>query len=470
MRKASLVACSRPPRCALRGAARDAQLPVGEPPTPGVYNPTLGVAGDADASAVEKNPASLGFLPSGRASICTPSSTPAAPSAAAATASSSPRRCPTCRRSSLGAGVQLIRPPDVVPLPERAEVLARPRRGACIARSSLGLTYAHLWADPAPVACGLDTTRSSRSRCAPRAGSPRRSSSTICRRPPVQGFPLQRVWEPEIALRPWRHHRRRDRGRRALRRAARRRRSALPPLARRPRAGLTIKADVEWRRDVDLDGTNENDMRVALGVAIDLEHIGVSGFGLFGTDSGVARGHGFTLAARISGDRYPAVWRGPRHLVSFDLGRPSTSASWRASSRCLRRARARRATSPASSSSSAISTAAGPRAEELRAAHLAPAPRQEARLRLHRRDQHARLLRRLRRRAHLPGSRRRHPPRRPRPRRRCSSGPRRPARRARRLREDRRVQERARAVHAHAARPSRRARSAKRCSRTSAPT
>ncbi|HSN33434.1 MAG TPA: signal peptide peptidase SppA, partial [Ideonella sp.] len=31
------------------------------------------------------------------------------------------------------------------------------------------------------------------------------------------------------------------------------------------------------------------------------------------------RGHGFTLAARISGDRYPAVWRGPRHLVRVDF-------------------------------------------------------------------------------------------------------------------------------------------------------
>ena len=86
-----------------------------------------------------------------------------------------------------------------------------------------------------------------------------------------------------------------------------------------PVAGLTIKCDLEWKRDVNLDGIDENDIRVALGVAIDLEHLGVSGFGLFGTDSGVTRAHGFTVAARISGDRYPAVWNGPRHLVRFDL-------------------------------------------------------------------------------------------------------------------------------------------------------
>ncbi|MGZ3442069.1 MAG: hypothetical protein ACXVDD_21265, partial [Polyangia bacterium] len=60
MRKASLVIAL------VWSAAARAQrpLPVGEPPTPGVYNPTLGLAGDADASAVEKNAASLGFLPS----------------------------------------------------------------------------------------------------------------------------------------------------------------------------------------------------------------------------------------------------------------------------------------------------------------------------------------------------------------------------------------------------------------------
>ncbi|HEY7955235.1 MAG TPA: hypothetical protein VII38_08070, partial [Polyangia bacterium] len=32
-------------------------IPRGEQPTPGVYNPTIGVAGDADASSVEMNPA-----------------------------------------------------------------------------------------------------------------------------------------------------------------------------------------------------------------------------------------------------------------------------------------------------------------------------------------------------------------------------------------------------------------------------
>src|SRR5690242_12841633 len=37
-------------------------VPAGEVPTPGIYNPTLGIVSDADASAVDKNPALTGFL------------------------------------------------------------------------------------------------------------------------------------------------------------------------------------------------------------------------------------------------------------------------------------------------------------------------------------------------------------------------------------------------------------------------
>ena len=127
-------------------------------------------------------------------------------------------------------------------------------------------------------------------------------------------------------------------------------------------------------------------MRVALGLQLDLEHVGVSAFGLFGTDSGKANGHGFTVAARISGERYPTLWHGPRHLEKIDLG-PGLGSQrklWRCCCTCA--------------SSSAIRRVAGvvvvlgdldggwATAEELRAAPLAPAPRQEARLRLPGRD------------------------------------------------------------------------------------
>jgi protease-4 len=291
-------------------------IPVGEPPTPGVYNPTLGLAGDADASAVDKNPASLGFLPSWSGvylhSELDPDGTVGGRGDGFFVASP----IPYLSALSLGAGVQLIRPPTSFPyLNEQKFSLAlgvRIHTGIAI-----GLQWAHLWADRGPVAPGIDTLDLALSL------RPSRwlAAALVVRdvpSPAVQGFPLQRVWDAEIAVRPW------QTSIVEIAAGARfgERRGDVDPHFRLwlvPAPGWTIKADVEWKRDVDLDGTAENDIRVALGLAIDLEHFGVQGFGLFGTDSGVAQAHGFTLAARVSGDRYPAIWNGPTHLVRLDL-------------------------------------------------------------------------------------------------------------------------------------------------------
>src|SRR5471032_2185494 len=45
-----------------RLVSAQAVLPVGEPASQGVANPTVGVASDPDASSIDKNPAQLGFL------------------------------------------------------------------------------------------------------------------------------------------------------------------------------------------------------------------------------------------------------------------------------------------------------------------------------------------------------------------------------------------------------------------------
>ncbi|HEX8954177.1 MAG TPA: signal peptide peptidase SppA, partial [Polyangia bacterium] len=317
MRKASLVIAAV--ALFVSSAARaqtTPPLPVGEPPTPGVYNPTLGLAGDADASAVEKNAASLGFLPSWSGvylhSELDGHGTVGGDGDGFFIASP----LPYLSAIALGAGVQLLRPPTTFPFPneQKFSLALGVRVHAGIA---LGLSYAHLWADHGPVASGIDTLDVSL------ALRPARwlAAALVVHdlpSPAVQQFPLQRVWEPELALRPWKT------SIVELAFGARfgERRGDVDPHFRLwlvPAPGWTLKADVEWRRDVNLDGIAENDVRVALGLAVDLEHLGVSGFGLFGTDSGVARGHGFTLAARISGDRYPSVWTGPRHLVRIDL-------------------------------------------------------------------------------------------------------------------------------------------------------
>lgn len=291
-------------------------IPAGEPPTPGVYNPTLGVAGDADASSVEKNPAALGFLPSWSGVYLHSDLDHGGVVGGNGDGFFVASPLPLLSMISLGAGVQLVRPPASFPFPNQQKLSlalgVKLHPGVAI-----GLAYAHVWADHGPVAGGIDTLDVAL------ALRPARwlAAALVVHdlpSPAVAGFPLQRVWEPELALRPF------STSVVELGVGARfgERRGDVDPHFRLwivPVHGLTVKADVEWRRDVDLDGKTENDVRVGLGLAVDLEHLGVHGFGLFGTDSGVARAHGFTLAARISGDRYPAVWNGPRHLERVEM-------------------------------------------------------------------------------------------------------------------------------------------------------
>ncbi len=317
MRKTSLVLVALAASLSSAARAQTARpLPVGEPPTPGVRNPTLGVAGDADASAVEKDPASLGFLPSWSGVYLHTDLDHQGTVGGNGDGFFVASPLPYLSAISLGAGVQLIRPPETFPFFNEQKfslaLAVRVHPGI-----SLGLSYAHLWADRGPVAQGIDTLDVAL------ALRPERwlAAALVVHdlpSPAVQGFPLQRVWEPEVAFRPLKT------SIVEIAAGARfgERRGDIDPHFRLwlvPAPGWTLKADVEWKRDVNLDGIPENDVRVALGLAIDLEHVGVQGFGLFGTESGVARGQGFTLAARVSGDRYPSVWSGPRHLVRIDL-------------------------------------------------------------------------------------------------------------------------------------------------------
>jgi len=151
MRKALLV-------CALASVlwpafARAQPIPVGEPPTPGVYNPTLGIAGDADASAVEKNPASLAFLPSWSGVYLHSELDPSQNVGGRGDGFFVATPLPYLSAISLGAAVQLLRPPTSFPyLNETKFSLAlgvRLHPGIAI-----GLHYAHLWADRGPVAPG----------------------------------------------------------------------------------------------------------------------------------------------------------------------------------------------------------------------------------------------------------------------------------------------------------------------------
>ena len=158
MRKASVVRLGLAAALFFAATARAQTHPilVGEPPTPGVYNPTIGLAGDADASDLEKNPASLGFLPSWSGvylhSELDPNGTVGGRGDGFFIASP----IPYLSALSVAAGVQLLRPPTSFPFPNEQKFSLG--LGIRVIRGlAFGLTWAHLWADTGPVAAGLDT-------------------------------------------------------------------------------------------------------------------------------------------------------------------------------------------------------------------------------------------------------------------------------------------------------------------------
>ncbi len=310
MRLCLLVAVLAVPAVAL------AQIPRGEQPTPGVYNPTLGVVGDGDASAVEKNPSLMGWLKSWSAVFLFSRPDPVGLVGGGGGGLFVATPLPYLTSLSLGASVQWLHPPDLFPFGD-SEKLTLALGWHPVAPIAIGLSYSHLWSNRAPVAAGIDTMDLSLTARARYVGAALVVHDLTA--PTVGGLPLQRVWEPELAVRPF--------GSDVLEIAVAarfgERRQDFDPRFRlwiSPTRGLWLKTDVEWRRDVDLDGFPENDIRVAMGLQVDLEHLGASAYGLFGSDEGVTRGHGFSVALRVSGERYPAIWSGPARLEKITLG------------------------------------------------------------------------------------------------------------------------------------------------------
>jgi protease-4 len=301
--------------CLASASAFAQPIPRGEPPTPGVYNPTLGLVSDADASAVEKNPGLLGYLRSWSAVALGTWLDNQGLVGGQGLGFFAATPLPYLRSIIVGAGFQAMWPPDLFPYGNQ-EKLTLALAWRPFAPLAFGLSYAHLWSQRESVG-GIDTLDLSVTMRARWLGAALLVRDVTS--PSFNGFRLQPVWHPELVLRPF--------GTALLEVAAGaligQRRGDVDPIFRlwlSPYRGLTVKAEVEWRRDVDLDGINENDVRVALGLQLDLERVGVAGFGLFGTDEGQVRGHGGTIAVRVSGERYPAFWAGPLHLEKVSLG------------------------------------------------------------------------------------------------------------------------------------------------------
>jgi protease-4 len=289
-----------------------AQVKPTDPPTAGIYNPTLGVAGDTDASAVEKNPSLMGWLRSWEAVYFHTETATDGRVGGRGDALFAATPLPWIfHMISVGAGFQSIRPPDVYPYGEE-EKFSLALSWHIVPALSVGLSYAHLWSQHPPLTAGIDTMDLS---LAFRLGRWAAGGLVIhdLTAPTIEGLPVQRVYEPEVSFRPF--------GTPVIELAAGarfgERRGDVDPRFRlwiNPARGVWLKTDVQWTPSLS------NDVRVAIGLQLDLEHFGAGAYYLFGRENDRVGSTGVTVAARISGDRWPAFWTGPTHFEKVELG------------------------------------------------------------------------------------------------------------------------------------------------------
>ncbi len=284
--------------------------PRGESPTVGVAVPVGAIAGSVEATAVELNAANLAFLPSWSAIFVHTELDNLGVRGGRGDALYLATPLPLLNQWAVGVSVQSVRPPQLFPYRDVAKLslsLAwRPLGGV-----ALGATYAHILTGDTPGSGGIDTLDLAMSVRA----QPWLTAGLVVHdvpAPQFQGLALQRVYEPELAVRPLGDERI------ELGVAARigERRGDVDPRLRLqvvPWPGLLFRGALELRRDIDGDRVAENDLRATVGIELNFERWGVGGYGLFGGASGGSHFHGVAAQARLSGDRYPAVGRPVRY-------------------------------------------------------------------------------------------------------------------------------------------------------------
>lgn len=308
--------------------ARSQPRLAGEPPTAGVAVPAGALAGDAESTAVDLNPANLAFLPSWNVMFLHTELSPAGTQGGRGDALFVASSLPFFRPVALGLAVESMRPPErFFPLRIRNQArLAFAAAWRPTPMFSIGATYAHIFMGDVPVlsdgtqphVADLDTldlaisTRPSRFFAL---------SLTVhdVPSPKFLGLPLQRVYEPELAVRPF--------GNRWAEvavavRVGERRGDAHPRvrLQLMPYPGLILRAALEVHRDEFDDGRRQSDLQAVAGLELNFEHIGLGGYVFFGSANGTGNLHGGTASARASGDRYPSLVL-PRRLERIELSR-----------------------------------------------------------------------------------------------------------------------------------------------------
>ena len=289
--------------------------PCGELPTVGVAVPVPAVAGGNEPTAVEVNPAELGFLPAWGLMYIHTELDGQGLRGGRGDALYAATPIPYLDQLSVGAAVQSIRPPDLFPYRDEGKlslsVAWRPLRTL-----ALGATWAHVFTGGTVGVSGIDTLDLG---ITSRLG-PWFAVALVVHdlpSPEFQGLGIERVYEPEVAVRPLGD----DRWDMGISARFGERRGDISPRFRlgfTPTPGLIVRGDLQLYRD-QLGDVLANDLRATVGVELDFARIGVGGYALFGGNLGGSYLHGGSVTARFSGDRYPSLYT-PRRLERIDLG------------------------------------------------------------------------------------------------------------------------------------------------------
>lgn len=301
--------------------------PLLRSPLTSVTQAGAGVADGAEPWAVVLNPASLGELESWTLGLRDTETGADNYFFGRGSGIYFARPLPLLRSLKLGAGLELLRAPEGGP--DLAGKLTLSLAYRLLAPLSIGLSYAHLFANAtAPSYDGLDTVSlGARLRVlrylaigavlhdlsAPRPADPRLGA-------------VQRSFEGELLLRPL--------GDERLELAASARGSELSRelwsrlrLWVRPTRGLGLAAEGGLLLDPAVNTVPSYFFGV--GAQLDFASFGFSAFGWGGNRPslpGEPAALGGSLAVRISGERYPALWSGPRLLYKVELGQKSGTA------------------------------------------------------------------------------------------------------------------------------------------------
>ena len=296
-------------------AQQSVPLPA-ESPTRGPEIPVPVLAGDADATQVVLDAANTGFLKSWNAVALYSYLDRDGRRGPGGFGLYLASPLPYLDQLVVGASVELPRPPDSFPYRDEANfslsLAWRPLR-----LLSFGVRYLHVFTGETPGTSGLDTLDLS---AAARLGSYVAAAFVVhdVAAPMFLGLPVQRVYQPELAVRPF--------GNDWLEIAASVRvgeRHGVDPMVRivgMPYRGLLLRAGLEWVRDADGDRHIDADLRATVGLEVDFSRFGFGGYALFGSAAdlhGVAA-HGFAATVRLSGERYPSIHH-PTRLWRVDL-------------------------------------------------------------------------------------------------------------------------------------------------------